>query len=153
MLLKTSKVTDLATIWDKTTKIAYGDTTFADQNLLTTSSATFSGYANNAPSYVQANPWIGVSTTTRANAVSYQNLSGKNIMVYVEETITGNAIASTNYCGFYIGSTSANTRVGFFTNSPINQNVVFTVMVPAGWYYQIVVGGVVTLNTWSEAYV
>lgn len=41
LLLKTSKVTDLGTIWDKTTKIAYGDTSFANQALTTTSTPTF----------------------------------------------------------------------------------------------------------------
>lgn len=42
LLLKTTKVTTLATIWDKTTKIDYSDTDFADQPLLTSSHASFS---------------------------------------------------------------------------------------------------------------
>jgi hypothetical protein len=41
LLLKTTKVTDLGTIWDKTTKIAYGDTSFADQYLTQASNPLF----------------------------------------------------------------------------------------------------------------
>ena len=41
LLLKTTKVADLGSIWDKTTKIAYGDTSFSDQSLLSSSSPTF----------------------------------------------------------------------------------------------------------------
>lgn len=41
LLIKTTKVTDLLTIWDKTTKIATGDTDFADQAVKTTSTVTF----------------------------------------------------------------------------------------------------------------
>lgn len=43
LLLKTTKVTDLATIWDKTTKIVYGDTNFVDQEVKTTNTPTFGG--------------------------------------------------------------------------------------------------------------
>jgi hypothetical protein len=41
LLIKTTKITDLGTIWDKTTKIAVGDTDFADQTLKTTSNVQF----------------------------------------------------------------------------------------------------------------
>lgn len=43
LLLKTTKATDLASIWDKTTKIAYGDTDFADQPVKTTSKPQLAG--------------------------------------------------------------------------------------------------------------
>jgi hypothetical protein len=41
LLLKTTKITDLGSIWDKTTKIATGDTDFANQAVKTTSAPTF----------------------------------------------------------------------------------------------------------------
>ena len=43
LLLKNVKVSDLATIWDKTTKIGYSDTSFSNQNVLISSSPSFTG--------------------------------------------------------------------------------------------------------------
>ena len=156
LLLKASKVTNLGDIWDKTTKIAYGDTDFADQSLKTSDNVshavvTATGFVNSAPSIKSANPWLCTPNTTRATGVVYQNATGKNVLVYVCVVLTGNASYATNYISTVIGATSSPAdSVASNTNSSVDQQVSITFMVPSGWYYKVNQGGTVSVILWSE---
>ena len=152
LLLKTTKVTDLSAIWDKTTKIAYGDTSFTDQSLKTTDNVTHAihtgtGWANSAPAF----GLLCTPTASRAFNTVYHNLTGKTVIVYVCAMPAGSAGAVTNYFYGLLGATSSpNINVGFFTNSSINQYGTITIIVPSGYYYEIITAGTVTAEVWEE---
>jgi hypothetical protein len=79
LLLKTTKVTDLGSIWDKTTKIAYGDTNFADQALNQASSPTFAGLALGS-----IGPPSSAASPTNINLGSkYSNTAGANPKLFL----------------------------------------------------------------------
>lgn len=85
LLLKTTKVTNLGSIWDKTTKIAYGDTSFSDQNLLTSSGVTFNTIneiqSDGAPTLLLK----GTSTDNWA-FLTFQQYNSPNHMFQVKAT-------------------------------------------------------------------
>jgi hypothetical protein len=204
LLLKNVKVSDLGTIWDKSTKIGYGDTSFSNQNLLSSSNPTFSlgtftgnleliygadnyieigtsytsgssatlhfttigatfeygridtsgnlimagtlsgiGYINISPILSGGNPWLGTPTSTRSFNVIYHNLTGKTIIVYVSSSFT------TGQLYYNLDHSSAcTTTIGYF--SSVGNSYMGTIIVPNGWYYEIILSGTVSLTFWFE---
>jgi len=143
LLIKATKVTDLAAIWDKTTKIAYGDTAFADQSLKTTDVVSHAGYVNSSPS-------ISAPAGRALNTV-YQNTTTKNIMVYLDIVVNGHANATQNFYYVRIGAANPPTNnLCIATNSTIDQQIPFSFMVPDDWYYEVLYSGTCTLGSWLE---
>lgn len=84
LLIKTNKITDLGTIWDKTTKIAFGDTNFVNQSLLTTSSPTF--LALTLTQTTGTAP-LTVSSTTLVSNLNAQYWNGYQFSNYLDQAV------------------------------------------------------------------
>jgi hypothetical protein len=134
--------------------VGTGDSpTFAALTLTGNVSAA-GGYANSGATLSNANPWYGTPSTTRAAGTVYQNATGKTIIVYISVQIAGNAVGETNYVSFQIGPTSTPaTPVAYASNSTVNLTIPFAMIVPNGYYYELINNGAALAGiVWVEQY-
>jgi hypothetical protein len=120
------------------------------QNIGSGDSPTFavitgSGWVNSAPSLIQV---------ARAPGTVYQNATGKTKIVYISVQIAGNAVGETNYVSFQIGPTSPPPMsVAYASNSTVNQTIPFAMIVPNGYYYELINNGAALVAiVWTEQY-
>jgi parallel beta-helix repeat protein len=120
-------------------------------------------YANTIVNLATTYVIVGVHTTFKgldeplltitANAYDtiYQNTTLNDRIVYVDNSIAGNATLNTNYVSIMVGPTSPpSVRLSYLSNSTIEQHFMCTFTVPRNWYYELVLTGSSTLVSWTE---